>query len=287
MKKIITVLLLCLFTLGVSFADTRDDVNMSMTKFTNKVMNTIPNACAQQNVYSDAWIGKIFPSLPPHFAVGFEGGITNMDLSDLYAAAQKLEISGFPTNMLYPTLGVNGKIGGLFLPFDIGLSFFTLDTQKTGINLTALDLEMFVIGGNIRFAILQGKGIMPVLSVGVGYYYSKGSLGKGTTAGTIKVNYDTQVIIAEAQLSKKIIFVTPFIGFRGIFSSTTAGYIWTSTKFDTSDSKSFTTNFGDTFIPQVFGGIGLSLGIIQLDANATYDFANTIWSFGLSLRFGL
>lgn len=281
MKKIATLFLICLFACGISFADPHD----SMARFTNRVTDTISNACAQQNVYADAWIGKLFPALPPHFAVGFEGGITNMDLSDLCKTAGELGLSGFPSSMLYPTLGINAKIGGLFLPFDIGFSFFTLDTQKTGINLTPLDLEMFVLGGNFRFAILQGKGLMPVLSVGVGYYYSKGAIGKGTSGGAIKVNYDTQVIIAETQLSKKFIFVTPFIGFRGIFSSTTSEYNWRSAA--STDSKAIKTNFGDSFIPQVFGGVGLSLGVIKLDANACYDFVNTIWSFGVSLRFGL
>lgn len=293
--KLFTTLFIAVALSSTAFAQTQlEQFNTHLDNLASQLNKVIPNAATEQNVYSDAWIGNFFPSVPMHFAAGIEFGLTKFDISELKEAANTLHISSVPNTLLYPTIGVNGKIGGFFLPFDVGFSFFTLDTSKMGNLLNGVNLNLFVIGGNFRYAILQGKGPLPKVSIGVGYYYSNGALGTNSNDSSIQMKYETQTLVAEAQVSKKLIFVTPFLGFRGIFVKSTTDYNWKSTinlgesaSPTYSGSGSQSVDFSKDFIPQVFGGVGLSLGLIQLDTNASYDFKNDIWNGGISVRFKL
>lgn len=290
LKKSVSVFVCALIVSAVSFADPLQDMNSSLNNFASQLNHVIPNAVTENNVYSDAWIGKFIPSLPMHFAAGIEGGVTKLDMSDLCKAASMVKVGGIPSNFVFPTIGLNARLGGLFLPFDVGLSFMTFDTRHFGDLFKNLDLKMFVLGGNVRFAILQGKGLLPKFSVGVGYYYSSGNIGKSASDYGVSVGYKTHTLVAETQLSKTFFFITPFVGLRAVFSKAESSYDWNtkdglSGQFKGSGSAS--TGFADSFIPQVFGGVGLKLGVIQLDVNASWDFMHQIWNGGASLRFQL
>lgn len=295
MKKKLLLLISTLFLSFNSnvFSTEVDTMNLHLENFTSNLNNVIPNALSGNNVYSNAWIGKFFPSLPMHFSVGVEGGVTKLDTSELSKAAKMVNISDIPTKLVFPTLALNAKIGGLFLPFDVGLSFMTLDTQSLNILKDSINLDYFTIGGNVRYAIIKDNLLLPTVSIGVGYYYSKGDIGKTNSQFGVNVGYKTKTILAEIQASKKIVFITPFIGFRAIFSKSESNYNWkTSSGLQAIDltfngSGNFTREYEDSFIPQIFGGVGLGLGLFQLDLNGSWDFANSIWNFGTSFRFKL
>lgn len=290
LKKSFSVFIFGILFSTFSFADPLSQMNSYLNNFTSQLNYVIPNSATENNVYSDAWIGKFIPSLPMHFAVGVEGGVTKLDMSDLCQAAELVHVSGLPSNFVFPTLGLNAKLGGIILPFDVGLSFMTFNTKDFGNLLKNIDFQFFIIGGNVRFAILQGKGILPKFSIGAGYYYSSGNIGKTTDNYGISVGYKTHTLVAETQLSKTFLFITPFIGFRAVFSKSDSSYNWKTTEGLTgefSGGKTISTDFSDSFIPQVFGGVGLKLGVIQLDVNASWDFAHQIWNGGTSIRFQL
>ncbi|MCR5612447.1 hypothetical protein [Treponema sp.] len=282
----------CLIS-GAIFADPVSDINTCLNNFSTQLNYVVPNAVTEHNVYSDAWIGKFVPSLPMHFAIGIEGGVTKLDVSDLAKAAEMVTITGFPSSLVFPTIGLNAKLGGIFLPFDIGLSFFSMNTKDLSFLQNQIDLSFFTLGGNIRWAILQGKGFCPKWSIGAGYYYSKGSVGKASNDYSISTSYITHILVAETQISKTIIFVTPYVGFRAIFTKAETNWAWSASASSAGIGGTFsgagkvTSEFMDSFIPQLYGGIGLKLALIQLDINGSWDFKNSVWSFGTSLRFKL
>ncbi|MBR5934285.1 MAG: hypothetical protein IK002_09885 [Treponema sp.] len=294
LKILLPVMIIGFFS-GNAFAQNDvSKINGLLEDFSIELSNVLPNASVQTNTYSDAWIGKFFPSVPMHFAVGIDGGITSVDISSIKKAGEMVNILSIPDSFLFPTVNFNAKIGGLFLPFDVGASFAVLDTTKLGKSLDKIDLEYLSAGGNLRYAILQGTGPLPKLSIGAGFYYTKGSIGKSNSGFGINTEYEVKTFVAETQLSKTIVFFTPFIGFRGIWSEVDADSSWKSSAGLSNGSAtvnsggvSYKTKPGDNFIPQVFGGFGFKLGVVQLDVNATYDLTNQIWGTGASLRFQL
>jgi len=97
-------------------------------------------------------------------------------------------------------------------------------------------LDYFVIGGDFRYAVLRGRGLLPTVSVGVGFTRMRGGIGvsaedlgfgfafedQGTgqaITGTLNVT-DPQIGIAwsadvldfKAQVSKRFFFITPYLG---------------------------------------------------------------------------
>lgn len=61
-------------------ADTQKNaIADGLNAFAENILVAAPQAATQQNVWADAYIGKLFPSLPPHFGVGISLGGTKMD----------------------------------------------------------------------------------------------------------------------------------------------------------------------------------------------------------------
>lgn len=269
-----------------------EDFTARLENYSAQLNKVIPNAATEQNVYSDAWIGNFFPSSPMHYAIGIEGGLTQLNMEDFSSAARKIDIFNVPETFSFPTLGINGKMGGFGIPFDFGVSFFTFDTSKVGRDIKGLDIMLFVLGGNIRFAVLTGQGAWPSLSLGASYFYSNSSLATSASDSSMNFRSEVHTISGEVQLSKKFIFVTPFVGFRAIFVKADTSYSWKSasplqnggTPVYSSDGK-ITKELDADFIPQIFGGLGMTMGLIQLDTNFSYDFKNEIWNGGVSIRF--
>ena len=260
--------------------------------FSESLINTASNGILLQDTYADAFIGKLFPSSPAHFAFGIEGGITSLDFQKMSKTGKMLDFDSIPEKMYFPTISLNAKLGGFFLPFDIGLSFFTFDTNK----LTAFPadsiIEFFSLGGELRYAILTGKKFLPKFSVGAGYFFSKGRIvyrKEGTELGS---EYNINTYFLSAQISKTFIFITPFVGFRGILSDAQTKIFWKSNiqlpdeygTLHASFSRNRNNDMWNSFIPQLFGGIGLKIPLIEITVNGSWDFRNSIWSAGGSLR---
>ena len=281
---------------GFSFTYTSYDVNKKLSDFCDDLNLTLPNAATQQNVYSKAWIGKLFPSVPPHFAVGVEAGVTKFNLSPLKDMAQIFGVNGLPSQLVYPTITANARIGGLVLPFDVGFSAMYLDLSNMDSVADGLGLNFFDIGGDIRWAILKGDGPLPQISVGFGYYYTSGKISYAKDGLAANVNYSAQTMFLQAQISKTIIFCTPYLGFRGIVSECDTDWLWLASAAKVASSSLYgdlafygagqnKTSFFDKIMPQVYGGFGMNFGFFALNLGAAYEFVNNIWGADISLRF--
>lgn len=368
MKKVVSLIAAGLLAFSAFAADTNTDVsnaaqtvldktgisglldsgaskiNDGLEDFSKELQKTIPNVQTQQNVYSDAFIGKLFPDLPPHFAAGVNFGLTQLNtegLSDavdgiqsvlstvgssgVAGAALDLDMS-VPNSLVLPTITADLRVGGLFLPFDFGITAMLSSFDATGIdtgdkstfrdlggNLSVSgssfsgELNFFTLGFDVRYALLEDGLIFPGLSIGAGYVLSKGAVSVSGNASNeskgveqkvdadIAVAYVTQTMYLQAQLSKKLFIVTPFVGARALLSWTDNAYYWNvGYTVSTSEGSASipkgadeTLSSGTYFIPQLYLGTSLNLLFFQMTVSASYDVRDALLSGALSARFKL
>jgi len=303
-KKILTILLILSLTLSFSFAQLPDITQISegLNEFSKELSVVVPNAATQQGVWSDAWIGNFFPSVPPHFGGGFTLGIAKLNPEGLNKSISQLNLGGesklpeIPSSLVLPTITADLKIGGVFLPFDLGLSVMKIPTVNLGIFGSGFYFDFFTVGASLRVPIIKGNLILPKVSIGTGFMYSKGSIGVSIENDTafVNTNFETKTIFLEAQVSKKIAIVTPFVGLRAVISDSNNNWSW---KYNVSFagytvgneeqgnvSSSFTDDFFENLQPQIFAGTSLDFLFFQTTLSASFDVKNLIWGGNLSFR---
>ena len=297
-KLIVTVFsVLCFFFLLISplYGQTEalDNVKANMNKFSKDLLRVIPNVSLQQGVWPDAYIGKVFPGFPPHLGGGVTAGFATVKTTALKDAIKEMEDAlsvKFPTlpdTFLFPTITVDAKVGGLFLPFDIGLSIMKiphLSLSKLGAPVT---VDFFTVGGSFRYAILQGNVVLPQLSIGLGGYYNKGYINVGATDGSyINTNFDSKIFFLETQLSKQFLFVTPFIGLRLAVSQANVSWDIKAASYTLAGGASydFNKNFAESIQPSLFGGVGFNFLFFQTTLAASFDMRYEVWGANLSFR---
>jgi len=222
-----------LLSAASAFASTAD-IDKAFESLTGTLTEVVPESTIQLGVWSDAYIGKLFPSVPPHFGAGVSAGGTFIETKALSNAIGTIitEINSHaagattdfnftvPDQIPLPSASVHVRIGGFILPFDIGVygAYFDLNTLKfedfTG------TVNYYTIGGDIRYAIMKGSTTLPKLSVGAGYIRTHLALsmtGASTYSGTVgstpasvtanadtNTSFDLNTIFVQAQISKKV-----------------------------------------------------------------------------------
>ena len=253
--------------------DKKTEIANGLNAFAGNILVAAPQAATQQNVWADAYIGKLFPSLPPHFGVGISLGGTKMDMTGLKDAATAFEgmindfvpdsgdnsitdqlkgtvdFGSIPDTFVMPTVSIDARIGGIFLPFDIGISammtnpsLFSVDLSDPN-SLTSMSAPMtfnafgfngsadyLTLGIDVRYCVLDGGVILPKVSVGAGYNITKGSFGissdKSGVDANMNLSFNTQVIYVQAEVSKSIMIATVFGGARALVSNTSTSWAW-------------------------------------------------------------
>ncbi len=188
--------------------------------------------------WSDAYIGQLL-DVPPHFGVGLTMGVTTIPVAafeDLLEAVDT-EVPGDLAGIPLPAYAFDARVGGFFIPFDLGVKFGTVPEVEIG----DTSVEWNLIGVDFRYALLEGGiGLMPKLSVGVGYNRLSGTVSSGAGLDDIPVGsvpYDlnndgtsdgnAEVVLADpsffmdwsanvfdfkAQVSKGLLVIEPTIG---------------------------------------------------------------------------
>ena len=196
MKKKLIIFSFILFFKIFSYSES--DFLMFESAFkdiSNKTQDFLPESSTLLSFQPDAFIGNFFPSIPPRFTAGISASVTTVDtrfvaddftamindiislVPDDYSPNVKFSI---PQRIFLPNAAAQIRIGGFFLPFDFGV-FGVTTTDNLINNITfddfSMDLAYTSVGGDIRYAIFEGRNILPKLSVGAGYIYSKYTLG--------------------------------------------------------------------------------------------------------------
>jgi len=296
-----------------------EDLRDTMNSFADSMALALPFNASMGLNWSDAYIGRFFPSIPPRFGAGVAFGFTTMDISPF---ADLLEMFGFANTLPdwggFPIPGaiVEGRLGGFFLPFDMGVKLGFLP-----FNPGPLDrLDNFLVGADIRYAVLEGNIILPTISVGLGVNYLSGGVerrmndvsfgfdapGGGTDTLTINnprlgVEWETVTLDFRAQISRSILIITPYLGFgashgwsrvsygvnnAGITSSTSdedLREILESYGIDMGGFSSARDINGWSF--RAFGGVSFNLPLIRFDVTGLWNMRDGNFGFTLGARF--
>ncbi|MBQ0039865.1 MAG: hypothetical protein KBS64_05520 [Treponema sp.] len=279
-----------------------DTVESGLADFSEQISHSITMGTTQQNIWADAYIGKVFPSPIPHFGGGVNLGATRVDSSGLAQAAGALGIGGLSDYYYYPMWTADVRVGGFILPFDLDFSFMKTGSLSLDTGKADLAVDLLTFGVDARYAILEGSLLMPKLSVGLGYFYNSGSFSLESPTGSIDMDYSMHTLYGSLQLSKSFIFCTPFVGLRGIVTMTECDYDWKAKGIykesvetvvpgiktsgsGSNDSDGF--DFGG-IQPQFFAGVGFNFLVFQTTLSVSADLRNVwdkgLWSGVLSIR---
>jgi hypothetical protein len=223
-----------------------------MQGFSKGLVDSLPFNAATGLNWSDAYIGKLFPSLPPHFGIGVSAGLTSMKMDGFTELLNvfNADALGSLAFMPLPAYAAEARIGGVFLPFDLGFKFgfFPAGTSFFVDNMT---FNYTLVGGSLRFAPLELLLadsmlllVLPNISLGIGVNHLKGgisdiavgngmnfsfTLGQNTYALALDqpklgLSWETTALDFTLQVSKSLFIITPYIGL-GLSSATSkAGY---------------------------------------------------------------
>lgn len=287
------------FSSATPFTDTIDGLN----DFCDDLVDSIPNTQGMQNIYADAWIGKLIPGA--HFGGGINVGASSLDISALKdtAAALEIDTGDIGDTLAFPTVNADLRLGGILLPFDIGVAVMKFDSSSYSFVEDAIDpvsFDYYVVGGDIRYALIKGGMLRPKVSVGAGYYYTSGSIEVKDDTASAGMDFSSKAFIMEAQASIKLLFLVPFVGTKLIVSKTKVDWSvdanWAELIDVKDDSLAGIINNGilpshfedstssTTFHPQLFGGVGFDLGIMSLTTTLGYDVKSSIISGAVSAR---
>ncbi|MCL2879312.1 MAG: hypothetical protein FWF29_03620 [Treponema sp.] len=300
-KTVLSGLFIC-FLLSIPVFSARadaiqiEDLQKTMDGFTQELAYSLPFNSGLGLNWADAHIKNF-----PHFGVGFSLGFTTMEatsfdkLISYFSPSLPSWVTGFGGFPL-PGYALEGRLGGLILPFDIGFKFGVMPIDPKGGNFQRLDY--LLVGGDIRYRLVEDKGLLPGISIGVGINYLKGGLGMNAGNGTsigytdnitdpdnptdksinlaaplLNLDWETKTLEFKAQISKKFLIITPYLGIGASNGWSKAGY---------SVKTKITDETGQEVDLNVVKPIMEQFGLKGFDANGFGSSAGfTGWSYRL------
>ena len=334
--KSLSVLAAVFLVSTASVFGTSADIDKAFESFTDKMTEVLPETTTQLGVWSDAYIGKLFPSAPPHFGVGVTVAGTFINTEEFSSTVETIvnEINGkapgasqdfnfsIPNTIPLPAYSINARIGGIILPFDVGVygSYLKVNSLKFEDFTGAITYYSF--GGDIRYAVVKGSTLLPKISVGAGYIYTHMALGaEGSSTYTsdlsahglsstssvtanadMNTNFDLHTLFAQVQVSKKFFILTPYAGIRAYVTSSKSHYDYTySSTYEAGALSGDVPNGSggdehdynsDGFAwrkiqPQLYGGLGLNIFFFDCTLGGCWNPRNNLWSANVSARLKL
>ncbi len=265
-----------------------------LDSFLKDINKNLPDNAVSGGTWSDAYIGQLI-SLPPHVGIGVSLGVSRFPFASLTNAASA---AGADINSFLLDLGggflinpaVELRIGGFALPFDLGVRFSMLASDKW----YDIELNYRTFSVDLRYAIIEENIVLPDIVVGIGWYHTSGSIGYDFDAadlirnagfdpsiiGTQKlgVDFKTNVFELRAQVSKSLLIFTPYLGLTGYYAISESSYEIVNEKKEISDKL-----FGS----RVYGGLSFNIFLVKIDLSASYNFVTQNWGGNLGARFQL
>jgi hypothetical protein len=306
------------------------------SEFAQDLANAAPMNTSNGLQWSQAYIGQF-----PHFGLGVTVGATTLSAGAMQTMASSLGVT-LPSSFSYvskyglplPTYTIDARLGGFVLPFDIGFKLGVIPSgtlQKMGLQV---DLNYILVGADVRYGLLKDEGLSPALSIGLGYSHMKTTVGvPGILSGDIPIanvaggntltlsnpslqmDWSTNVIDLKAEISKKLIFITPYLGVAASlsFGSSASGEVQSTVKYNNNpitqtdinninlyyESRgqtppdlsavgvSASAKNGTGLAFRAFGGVSFNLFILYLDFGAGYDFSTGSVGGSLNARIAI
>jgi hypothetical protein len=219
--------------------------------FADGVADSLPIAATVGLNWSPAYIGQF-----PHFGIGASVGGMFLPYETVKPIVDTLGVeSSIPAQLRtygipFPTIAAGARLGGFGLPFDLGFKFGMLPESAKDLFSDKITADYFLIGGDIRFPVLKGHGLVPTLSIGGGYTFLRGRIGINDVASGERINissvmtsagypsalyelivsnpdlvfnWDTHTIEAKAQASWNLFILTPHLGVGAAYGISNAG----------------------------------------------------------------
>jgi hypothetical protein len=322
----IVALLLVFLVSSLAFSQNKalSDLQKNVENFSDALAKSLPFTASLGLNWSDAYIGKFLPSVPPHFGVGGSVGFTTIDMTAARDLAKSLgaDIDLDMGKLPLPGYAAEGRLGGFFLPFDIGFKFGYL--PPVGLLGSGVDMNYTMVGGDIRYELIEGGVLLPKISIGVGLNYLKGGIGTkvgnditydfGPDSMTIHspdvdLMWNTVALDFKVQVSKSFLIVTPYLGLGAGYAWSEAGYeinsnITYSAGKSAEDVKNYLAASGlqgmdfdgnkissiaevSGFSVRAFGGLSLNFTVFKLDLTGLYNFRDSNYGASLGARFQL
>ena len=238
-------------------------MNEAFSSIAGTLTAIVPENTTAMITTPEAYVGKLYPSIPKHFSIGISTSGTFVDtsvftdriqvfLDDMKASVAtiggslSIDFPSLPPKLPVPTTSIQARFGGILYPFDIGL--FAITTGKDLLKFNAADfgiaLDYTALGAEVRYAVLQGSVFIPQVSLGLGYSYhgqdlkistskelsyAPPSTNKGTLDTSANIFIKTHTLFASVQVSRRFLFTIPFLGFRAMMTKSDAEYGWNYT----------------------------------------------------------
>jgi hypothetical protein len=276
-----------IFSLAFSQAEVALDVfKDGLLAFLDDINLSLPDSTVSGVTWSDAYIGQLV-SVPPHFGAGLALGVSRFRVSGLKESLKLVGTDLSVDELIFPTLALEGRIGGFILPFDIGVRFGFLPK----VELQGIGVDYLHYGADIRYALVKENLILPNISLGLGYYGTSGNISyqftfeqltgidyPGRTAGKaekLEIDFNTNVIDGRLQVSKSFLVVTPYAGFGLSYDITNSSYKLIN-ETDTASEKGWQY--------RAFGGLSFNIVVVKIDLSGMYNFKSENWGANLGLR---
>ncbi len=232
MKKLVLAFLACTVIASAAAQDLKT-FQTGFETFSSDFAAVLSYNATTGNIWSDAYIGSL-----PHFGVGASVGITMVpaaSVEGLFTSMgvplpDQLKEYGLPI----PATAITAKLGGFFLPFDIGIKAMILpDALKSILSAAKITADYTLLGASLRYAVIKEKGLVPDVSLGASYNRLTGSIAMplpvtppsftfnpgfgpdqtlSVTDPSLEMGFTTDSFDFTAQASKKILFITPYLG---------------------------------------------------------------------------
>ncbi|MGL1894061.1 MAG: hypothetical protein OCD02_20690 [Spirochaetaceae bacterium] len=240
MKKISIVILMSILSFNVLFS-----LDLSLdgleTQF-ESLSDSLGSAVTSNATTGLTWSDSNLESFP-HFGAGIFTGAAIIpldgfdDLIELLTPGVSLpDAVSSIGGLLLPVFGIDARIGGFVIPFDVGIKYGVVNAFE----LDVVTFDYQLIGADFRYALLKENLVLPGISVGVGVNRLTTDISisgliddqeikdGSTTLLTMKspdlnFGWEATVIELKAQVSKKILFITPYLGVNAAYGMTTIG----------------------------------------------------------------
>jgi len=240
--------------------DTLKDLQNNADEFIDNLAESLPFNSTMGLNWSDAYIGQI-----PHFGIGISTGFTTMNYASLNGLLNNFglkmnfnETSTFEKiGLPIPGYAVEARIGGFIIPLDFGIKFGYISTEAFesmlemfSNNNPVFGYQNMLIGGDVRFSLLDKKVFPVKLSVGLGFNYMKGEITAALpaiqdtpsysfkdadgnefiispNAGSSRqlgIEWRTSTLELKTQVSFPFKFITPYAGIGVSYAFSQAGY---------------------------------------------------------------
>ena len=325
-RQIKIIFLIIIFLTGIVFSGFSQSefpdlktLQEGVVDFSKEIVKSLPLNSSLGLNWADAYIGKLIPSAPPHFGIGGSFGFTTIELPVVKTLAGYFGYK-LPFNkkkLLLPAYTAEARLGGLFLPFDIGFKIGYL--PSIALWGSGMNINYLLVGGDIRYALLDKK-VLPKISLGIGFNYLKSGIGgKAGSSQTfefdgdsiilsqpdINLKWKTMSLDFKAQISKSLLIITPYIGIGATYAWSSAGYsVDTQITGDIDEVKGYIDSLrlksinidesgmssivkSKAFSFRTFGGLSFNMAVIKLDFTGLYSFRDKNFGASVGLRLQL